>query len=162
MNFKKLFFVAVSIFSIFILSGCDFSTDNNESSKYTYSLNESAIYKNVEYTITNVEYSNGNEWDHPSSGKKYVIITLKIENKSDKKISYNALDYKMVNSQGQEDDESFTTINNDTSLSSGDLISGGVKTGTLVFEEAEDETSLKLLYYSNIFDDKAKFEIVVK
>ena len=69
----------------------------------------------------------------------------------------------MVNSQGQEDNEAFTIIDNDTALNSGDLAAGGSKTGTLVFEESKEESSLKLLYYSNmLFDESATFEIVVK
>lgn len=69
----------------------------------------------------------------------------------------------MINSQGQEDDETFTTVNSDTSLSSGDLAAGGTKTGTLVYEQAKDETSLKLLYYANSFwDENSTFEIVIK
>jgi len=71
----------------------------------------------------------------------FVIITIKIENKSDSKIAYNALDWKMINSQGQEDGETFTTIDSDTNLNSGDLAPGGTKTGTIVFEQAQGESS---------------------
>lgn len=166
MSIKKIFGFIACIISIFLLAGCDdLASENNNSSenkKFTYSMNETATYKGVEYTVTNVEYSDGSEWDNPPEGKKFVIVTIKIDNKSDKKISYNALDYKMLNSQGQEDDETFTTINNDTSLNSGDLAPGGSKTGTLVFEEDANETSLKLEYYPSMLDDNAKFEIVIK
>lgn len=166
MRFKKFLGVILCIISIVLISGCDSISDNsnmsNENKKFTYSINEPASYKDVEYTVTNVEYSDGNEWDNPAQGKKFVIVTIKIDNKSDKKISYNALDYKMLNSQGQEDEETFTTINSDTSLNSGDLVPGGTKTGSIVFEEAESETSLKLEYYPSMLDDKAKFEIIIK
>ena len=103
------------------------------------------------------------EYDKPANGKNYVIVTLKIENKSNSKISYNTYDWKMVNSQGQEDDETFATINNGTSLNSGDLTANGTKTGTLIYEEPKNETSLKLLYYSNsLFDENSTFEIIIK
>lgn len=39
----------------------------------------------------------------------------------------------------------------------------GTKTGTLVYEQTKDETSLKLLYYANSFwGENSTFEIVIK
>lgn len=166
---KKILSVLVCAFVLLGLTGCVSDsesggvTDTNGTKKTSFNVNETAVFENVHYTVTNVEYSNGDEFDTPANGKNYVIVTLKIENKSEEKISYNTYDWKMVNSQGQEDDETTTTINNETSLNSGDLAAGGTKTGTLVYEESKDETSLKLLYYSNsLFDENSTFEIVVK
>lgn len=167
---KKFLSFVVSVVILFGMTGCISETSNssgvsdvNGNVKTSFSLNETAVFEDVHYTVTNVEYSNGDEWDKPSDGKNYVIVTLKIENKSDSKISYNTYDWKMINSQGQEDDETFTTINTDTSLNSGDLAAGGTKTGTLVYEELKDESSLKLLYYENaLFDENSTFEIVIK
>lgn len=166
---KKILSVLVCAFVLLGLTGCvsdsesEGVTDTNGTKKTSFNVNETAVFENVHYTVTNVKYSNGDEFDTPANGKNYVIVTLKIENKSEEKISYNTYDWKMVNSKGQEDDETITTINNETSLNSGDLAAGGTKTGTLVYEEAKDETSLKLLYYSNsLFDENSTFEIVVK
>lgn len=141
------------------------TTSNNSSSKTEskkeFNMNETVTYKGVDYTVTNVEKSYGSDFDKPAAGKEFVIVHLKIENKSSKKISYNALDWKMQNSQGQEESETFTTIDNDISLNSGDLIPGGVKEGTVVFEESIDDNGLKLAYYSNIFSDEAQFYILL-
>ena len=155
-----LFFVAISLTACSSTIGV---TDINGNEKISFAVNETAVYENVYYTVTNVKYSNGDDWDTPASGNHYVIVTLKIENKSDSKISYNALDWHIINSLGQEDSEAFTTIDTDTNLSSGDLAPNGTKTGTLVFEQPKNDTSLKLLYYSNIlFDEESTFEIVIK
>lgn len=167
---KKIFLTMFLGFMIFCLTGCFSDTENNNeiqdlngNAKTTFNVNETAVYEGVNYTVTNVEYSNGDEWDKPSSGKQYVIVTVKIENKSDSKISYNTYDWKMINSQGQEDEESFSTIDSDTNLGSGDLAVDGTKIGTIVFEEPTDESSLKLQYYSNsLFDENSTFEIIVK
>lgn len=167
---KKILSILVCVFVLLGMTGCVSESESSSgvsdvsgNKKTSFNVNETAVFEDVHYTVTNVEYSNGSEWDTPADGKNYVILTLKIENKSDSKISYNTFDWKMINSQGQEDDEAFTTINSDTSLSSGDLAAGGTKTGTLVYEESKDETSLKLLYYSNsLFDENSTFEIVVK
>lgn len=164
---KKVFSVMMCSLILFGITGCvselKSNDDKNGVEKTTFQINETAKFKNVNYTVTNVKYSDGNDFDKPAEGKTYVIVTLKIENKSDSKISYNTFDWKMINSQGQEDSETFTTVDNDTSLNSGDLAPGGSKTGTLVFEQPKEETSLKLLYYANSFwDENSAFEIVIK
>lgn len=166
---KKIFPILISVFMLFGLTGC-FSeedsgsvTDISGSAKTSFNINETAVYNDVYYTITNVEYSNGDDWDSPAEGKQYVIVTINIENKSEDKISYNTYDWTMLNSQGQEDEESFTIIDSDTNLGSGELIAGGSKTGTIVFEENKNESSLKLLYYSDIFwNENHTIEFVIK
>lgn len=109
---KKILSILVCAFVLLGITGCvsdsDSSsgvTDTNGNKKTSFSINETAVFEDVHYTVTNVEYSNGSEYDTPADGKNYVIVTLKIENKSDEKISYNTYDWKMINSQGQEDDE---------------------------------------------------------
>lgn len=166
---KKISKLFITIFILFGLTGCLSETSNNSvkdingNEKTSFNLNETAVYNDVEYIVTNVEYSNGDEWDKPADGKQFVIVTVSIKNNSSEKISYNVYDWKMLNSQGQEDDEIFTTIDNDTNLGSGDLISGGSKTGTVVFEEDKNESSLKLLYFANSFwDENHTFEFVIR
>lgn len=166
---KTFLLIFFGFIALFCLSGCGSDTldnkvtDSNGNEKNTFSLNETAVFKDVSYTLTNVKYSNGTEFDEPASGKRFVIVTVKIENKSKEKISYNEYDWKMINSQGQEDDVTFTTIDSDTGLESGDLAAGGTKTGTLVFEEPKSDSSLKLLYYNNsLFEDNATITFVLK
>lgn len=166
---KKVLMLIISIFVLFGATGCfseDISqgvTDAKGNEKKSFNINETAVYNDVHYTITNVEYSNGDEWDSPAQGKQYVIVTVKIENKSEEKISYNTYDWTMLNSQGQENEEALAIIDSDTNLGSGELIAGGSKTGTMIFEEDKNETSLKLLYYSDIFwDENHTIEFVIK
>ena len=164
---KKILSILLCGLVLLGMTGCttdteSSATDKEKNKKTSFNVNETAVHKDVHYTVTNVEYSNGTEFNKPSDGKNYVIVTINIENKSDEKISYNALDWKMVNSQGQEDSETITIVDSDTNLSSGDLAAGGNKTGTLVFEEDVNETSLKLLYYPTIIDKESAFEFVIK
>lgn len=65
----------------------------------------------------------------------------------------------MQNSQDQITDSAFTTIDSDTSLSSGNLASGGEITGTISFEQPIDDEGLILKYSANIFSSK---EVKVK
>lgn len=132
----------------------------NKEQKTEFAQNEIVTFDGVNYSITNVVRSAGAEYEVPREGYEYIIVSVKIENNSDKKISYNPYDWKMENSNGQEESTTFTTIDNDTSLSSGDLNAGGVKEGTLAFEQPIGDSGLKLNYYSNsVFDDEASFKI---
>ena len=92
---------------------------------------------------------------------EYVIVHIKIENKTDDKISYNALDCKMQNSNGQEDGYKITALDNIKRLNSGDLVDGGTIKGDLVFEEPVGDTGLKLAYYPSIMDSKSTFTIKI-
>lgn len=110
--------------------------------------------------MTNVKKTSGSDFDTAKEGYEYVIVSVKIENKSEEKISYNPFDWQMENSNGQEESTTFTTIDSDTALSSGDLNAGGVVEGTLAFEQPQGDAGLKLNYYANaIFDNEASFKI---
>lgn len=135
-------------------------TTENKEQKKEFTQDETVTYKGVNYSITNVTKSTGTEFDTPKEGHEYVIVTVKIENNSSEKISYNPYDWKMENSNGQEETTTFTTIDSDTALSSGDLNAGGVKEGTIAFEQPTEDNGLKLNYYANsVFDKEASFKI---
>lgn len=133
-------------------------TKKEEKTEFTQS--ETVTFKGVDFTVTNVEKTTGSEFDTAKDGHEYVIVAIKIENKSDEKISYNSFDWKMENSNGQEVDTAITIVNTDTALNSGDLNAGGVVEGTLAFEQPQGDTGLKLNYYYNaLFDENASFKI---
>ncbi len=132
-----------------------------EKTKKSFETTETVTYKDVEYKIENVERSNGSEFDKPEEGKEFLIITVNIKNNSDQKVSYNAYDWKLTNSNGQENTEAFTT-NNSNALNSGDLAKGGTVTGTLAYEIPEGDSGLKFSYYDTIIDDEAAFYFNIK
>ena len=146
------------------------SSDNKQESAQTtqedkesvYGLNIPAENDEVQITVTKVERSNGKEYDKPDDGKEFVIVTVKIKNIGDEKLSYNSYDFKMSNSQGQVTDESFTTVDSDTALSYGELKSGGEVEGTISFEQPKGDEGLILEYYDNSFDDDPTFEFSLK
>lgn len=146
-------------------SSGDNTTEKNEKveEKTEFSQGETVSFKGVDFTVTNVKKSAGSEFDTPKEGHEYIIVSIKIENKSEEKISYNPFDWQMENSNGQEEATTFTTIDSDTALSSGDLNVGGVVEGTLAFEQPEGDAGLKLNYYANaLFDEEASFKIKIQ
>lgn len=124
-----------------------------------YGVNETAQYNDVELSVTKVEKSSGSTYDKPKDGMEYIIVTVQYKNNStDENISYNPYDFKIKNSQGQITDITFTTINTDTALSSGELAPGGTISGTLAFEEPINDPELILQYTGSIFSSDADIE----
>ena len=126
----------------------------SQNQKNEYNQGEEDILGNGAITITNVEKSQGSEYDKPATGKEFVIVHVKIENKGNDKLSYNPYYFKMQNSQGQQENTTFTTVDQDTALKSGELIAGGKVEGTLVFEETKGDTGLVLIYNDNMWSSK--------
>ena len=92
-------------------------------------------------------------------GYEYVKATIKIENKSDKKISYNALDFQMVNGDGVEASVYSVTAEDDVQLNSGELDAGGKVEGVIIWEQKQGDSGLKIRYYENVlFDDEYTFQ----
>lgn len=130
---------------------------NNEAEseeKTEFGLNEPIEFEGRILEVTNVEKSSGNDFDRPKEGKEYIIVTVNITNSSDDVISYNPYDFKMQNSQGQIEDQAFTIIDSDTSLSSGELAEGGNISGTITFEQPVDDPDLRLIFEPNFWSNK--------
>lgn len=125
-----------------------------------FSQDEIVNLDDVLYQVQKVERTKGTEYIRAKSGQEYVIVSIRIENKSSDKISYNPFDWKMENSQGQETDPSLVSLD-DTRLGSGALSTGGVVEGTIMFEQPQNDENLKLRYYNNIFDKKPLFTILL-
>ena len=131
------------------------STEEKQNEEKTeYNQGEEAILGNGAVTVTNVEKSQGNDWDKPKSGKEYVIVYVTIENKGDSNLSYNPLYFKIQNSQGQQENMTFTTIDQDTALQSGELVPGGKVSGTITFEQPKGDKNLVLIYNDNLWSSK--------
>lgn len=117
-------------------------------------IGETIDYKGYKVTVVGVDKSAGSEYDKPKAGKEYVIVSVEIQNDSKEKQSYNLFDYSMQNSNGEIESISFTIVNTDTALSSGDLAPGGKTSGTLAFEQPIDDANLILNYKASFWSDK--------
>lgn len=123
-----------------------------------FGINEAVKYNGLELSVTKVARSSGKEFDKPKDGMEFIIVTVKYKNVGDEKISYNPFDFKMLNSKGQITDQTFTTVNTETALSSGELAPGGEISGTIAFEQPKGDTGLKLQYTGNWFSSDADIE----
>ena len=138
-----------------IIIGSVIGGGNNEDFQKEYKQNDVVTYKDVNYSITNVEKTKGtNQYFQAKDGYEYVKVKIKIENKSNTKISYNALDFQMVNGDGVEASVYSITAENDVELNSGELDAGGKIEGVIIWEQKQGDTGLKVRYYNNVLFDK--------
>lgn len=155
---KKGKYIILGIIAIIIIGIIVSNNDEKrkeEERKKEFTQNEVATYKEVSYSITKVEKTQGkNEFLKPKDGYEYVKVTIKIENNSKEKISYNALDWQMVNSDGVEDAWGSITAEEDRMLNSGELDAGGKVEGVLIWEQKKGDNNLRLRYYDNVLFDK--------
>ena len=127
-----------------------------------FNVGESVDLDGTVITVTQFKKSNGSDFDKPKSGMEYVIVTVKINNNSNDKVSYNPFYFKMQNSKGQITDMGLTIVDQDTSLQSGDLAPNGEVEGTVTFEEPINDPELTLLYQPNIFGEDVAIKFSIK
>ena len=138
--------------------------------KKLFNMNEIINYKGVNYEVVKVETSEGNSYKSPKEGNIFLIVTIKIENNTPNKINYSYKNWTMSNSTQEEEKRIFTSINVGTALYSGKLVIGGIKTGSMVFEQPKDDDKLKLNYYElktekgeeDIDKEKKVFSVSIK
>lgn len=152
--------IIIGIVVIGIIGAAVASGKEDKDFKKEYSQKETVTYKDVEYSITKVEKTKGsNEFFQAKDGYEYVKVTIKIENKSDEKISYNALNFKMANGEGVEASTYSITAEDDVELNSGDLDPNGKVEGVIIWEQKQDDNGLKIRYYNNfLIDDNYIFQ----
>lgn len=133
--------------------GGDSSIQDNGQETTNFKVGDVIAIDNREMTVEKVSRNWSAEYSKPKEGKEYIIVTVKLENKSDDKISYTSGDWKLENSDGAIDSPAIV-LGNDDGIGYGDLAAGGKKTGTIVFEIPKDDQGLKLHYKPNMFLDR--------
>lgn len=130
----------------------------DKSEKTEFKVGDVIAFDGREVTVTSVKrnYSTGNEFATPKAGKEFVKVNIKIENKSDDKLSYNTLDWEMQDSSGSiEGYMDAMMAQADDNLGSGDLAKGGKKAGSIVFEVPKGDKGLILHFKSSFWSDKS-------
>lgn len=161
---NKILIVTLCILAL-IITGCGTGT-NQEAKKVSnapattttpdksiYKLNDVIELKGNVLTVTNVKKSKGTEYEKPKNGYEFLIVYIKLVNKSNDRFMYNSFDFKVQNSKGVIVDQSFRSIDNDTRLEYGELNPNGEVTGTLVFETPVDDSKLILEYKPSFWSD---------
>lgn len=116
-----------------------------------------------EVTITSVQrdYVSANQFIEPDDGREFVLLNVEVKNVSDDKKTYLSTDWRIEDNDGALESVSLgACIADDTCLDSGDLVAGGKKTGSLIFEVPAGQEGLKVHYKPSLsFEKEAIIEI---
>lgn len=120
-----------------------------------FQVGDAVKLKDTVITVTGVEYSEGDEWEKPDTGKVYLLVHLHMDNAGPDEISVNPFDFKVKDSNGVIVDTGFITFP-ENELSAVDLAPGGKIDGIVPFEVPRGDPSLQLIYQPNWFIDKER------
>ncbi|HDR4483501.1 TPA: DUF4352 domain-containing protein [Bacillus cereus] len=167
--YKKLGTIAITGALAFSLAACgeteetakkvsnDTKTEQpteKKEEKKEFKIGEMIQLGDHKLTVTNIEKSQGGEFDKPKDGHEFLIAKVTIENGGKEEISYNPFDFSLQNSEGNIVDQAFTTVNQDTVLNSGKLAPNGKISGTIAFESKQGDPKLQLIFKPNFLSKK--------
>lgn len=129
--------------------------ESKKEEKTEFNVGDIIAFDGKELTVEKVErnWNSGNAYLKPKDGKEYVKISVKIENKSETEMNYNVFEFKAEDSNGAAENADMQTYSLPDSLGSGDLVKGGKKSGSMVFEVPAG-SSLKLHYQPSFWSNK--------
>lgn len=131
------------------------NSEKKKEEKTEFNVGDIIAFDGKELTVEKVErnWNSGNSYLKPKDGKEYVKVSVKIENKSETEMNYNVFEFKAEDSNGAAESANGQTYSPPDSLGSGDLVKGGKKSGSMIFEVPAG-SSLKLHYQPSFWSNK--------
>ena len=131
------------------------NSEKKKEEKTEFNVGDIIAFDGKELTVEKVErnWNSGNSYLKPKDGKEYVKVSVKIENKSETEMNYNVFEFKAEDSNGAAESADGQTYSLPDSLGSGDLVKGGKKSGSMIFEVPAG-SSLKLHYQPSFWSNK--------
>ena len=131
------------------------NSESKKEEKTEFNVGDIIAFDGKELTVEKVErnWNSGNAYLKPKDGKEYVKVSVKIENKSETEMNYNVFEFKAEDSNGAAESADGQTYSLPDSLGSGDLVKGGKKSGSMIFE-VPTGSSLRLHYQPSFWSNK--------
>ncbi|MBQ9180773.1 DUF4352 domain-containing protein [Candidatus Saccharibacteria bacterium] len=139
-------------------SNSDSSANSSQTESKPYIIGDTVEVNGQKVTVNSISRNYASELVEPDSGQEFVQLSVTIENPSSDTISYNVMNWKIETSEG--DIHGWEGMaQGDNALNSGELASGGKKTGTIAFEVPQDDAGLKIHYKPDYW---GKQEVVIE
>ena len=131
------------------------NSEKKKEEKTEFNVGDIIAFDGKELTVEKVErnWKSEKAYIKPKDGKEYVKVSVKIENKSETEMNYNVFEFKAEDSNGAAERFDFQTYSLPDSLGSGNLVKGGKKSGSMIFEVPAG-SSLKLHYQPSFWSNK--------
>ena len=129
--------------------------ESKKEEKTEFKVGDIIAFDGKELTVEKVErnWKSEKTYIKPKDGKEYVKVSVKIENKSETEMNYNVFEFKVEDFNGAAERFDFQTYSLPDNLGSGDLVKGGKKSGSMIFEIPAG-SSLKLHYQPSFWSNK--------
>ena len=129
--------------------------ESKKEEKTEFKVGDIIAFDGKELTVEKVErnWKSEKAYIKPKDGKEYVKVSVKIENKSETEMNYNVFEFKAEDSNGAAESANGQTYSLPDSLGSGDLVKGGKKSGSMIFEVPAGSL-LKLHYQPSFWSNK--------
>ena len=129
--------------------------ESKKEEKTEFKVGDIIAFDGKELTVEKVErnWKSEKTYIKPKDGKEYVKVSVKIENKSETEMNYNVFEFKVEDFNGAAERFDFQTYSLPDSLGYGNLVKGGKKSGSMIFEVPAG-SSLKLHYQPSFWSNK--------
>lgn len=166
---KKILCCLLAIFMLASLSACDLDTAPGKESgapqtpsaskNETFSLNETAVFKTLKFTATEIKESYGETYNTPESGKVFIGVKFTIENISNENQIISSLLLFDAYADDVKCSESFTaSMAFGSELLDGTIAPGKKLVGWYALEVPENWSEIELNVQSNwLSNSTAKF-----
>lgn len=134
---------------------------SKETTQEFFKIGEIAETKQVKATITQMEKSQGTEFNKPSAGHEFVLLHMTIENVSDQEVNVSS----MLNFDAYVDDSAINEnlgaqiSKEGTNTMDGTIAAGKKLTGVLAYEVPQGWKKLEIHYRPNLSDTTIKWLI---
>jgi hypothetical protein len=99
----------------------------------------------------------GDGYIEPDAGKEFIVVTVKIVNRSGSEFDYNPFDFHVESGTGNITDHELippSTYTGNNELHAGTLAAGGTVTGDIVFQVGIGDHKAAMTWQPGLFDNK--------
>lgn len=133
------------------------NTVNIDEKLRTFNINDKVTYNKVNYIVEKVDTLEDSSYKHPKKGYKFVLVSIKVENKNNSKILINYNNWQL---EGKDTYLPFvSSLITKNPFYNGYLFKNNYKEGIIIFEVLEEERDFILKYVSN---EKEIFNVKIK
>ena len=128
-------------------SGGGGTQDNQQGEQPEYHVGDAIDYEGMQITVLSVERNipSDNMYYDPQEGNEFIKVVVRIDNTSDGPVSYNAFAWGVADSTGAFNSNVDNGDDNDA-LNSGELATGTLVIGAMIFEVPAGDTGLVLCH----------------
>lgn len=137
-------------------SGNAGSTSTSIAPKGPAKVGDTITVDGVSTTLVSVKPIKGDEFTQPKAGNEFIVVRIKMTNKSGNEQDYNEFDFHVKTGSGNITDSTIppSTYTANNELNSGTLADGGTVTGDIIFEVPKGDHKAQLTWSPSFFSDK--------